>query len=264
MKYDLVVSNFPFQSTNEGERNIGAPLWPQFISRSMDFLNDGGTLACITPATWMNRAKGGAWKTISQYDLLSVNPNVKEYFPNVGGGGGTFSAMTLKKQPYGGKTIIGDAEIDFHNDIIPSNNKLMNKENLKLLGELLERKLDMDVHTGPSHPSINSNNYSHKQTRKHQYETYYSGHPERRSMWCDEPIGHYGEWKLVVANSGAFYKSLEITDKGVGRQSNYVLGTKKELKRIKKLLLSDDSKRLCELMMEGNFNNALECICNEV
>ncbi len=259
MKYDFCLMNPPFSEASDASFRVA--LWPKFIKTAMDNLKEGGTLTCVCPTTWMNKAKGGAWKTISQYDLVMVSPNVKEYFPGTGGHGCTFSTITLKKQPYSGKTLIdGKFEIDFHNNVIPANNKMITENNMKILDELLKRKLDLDVLSGPKNPSINSDSYSDKKTRRHQYETYYSGASHRRSIWCDEPIGHYGDWKLIVACCGSFYKTMEITDKGVGRQSNYVLGTKKELKRIKKLLLSDDSRVLCELMMEGNYNNALEYI----
>ena len=262
MKYDLIIGNPPYQSVNEGERNIGAPLWPQFIEKGMEMLVDGGILAYVTPATWMNKAKSGAWKTISQYDLQKVTSNVHEYFPNVDIPNG-ISTIIMKKAPYSGVTLIdGEFEIDFHNDEMPVNSKLLSKENLEKFKSLMSVKLNVEVFSGPTKPSINSDSYSEKKTRKHQYETYYSGRQDRRSIWCDEPIGHYGEWKLVVSCSGAFYKTMEITDKGVGRQGNYVLGTKKELNRIKKLLLSDDSKTLCELNMYGRYNNALEYICD--
>jgi len=265
MKYDLVIGNPPYQSINEGERNIGAPLWPQFIAKGMDMLVDGGTLAYVMPATWMNRAPGGAWKHIKKYDLEYVNPNVHEYFPGVDVPNG-ISVIRLRKQDYSGVTSVSDEfEINFHEDDFPINTKLLTPENMLKFKRLMERKLDVEVFSGPNNPSINGDQYSEKKTRQHKYETYYSGHIDRRSIWCDEPVGHHGELKLVVACSGAFYKTMEITTKGVGRQGNYILGDSvRQLNRIKKLLLSDDSKTLCELMMYGRFNNALEYICNEV
>jgi hypothetical protein len=262
MEFDVVLSNPPYQSANQGERNIGAPEWPNFISLGMNSLVEGGVGVFITPATWMNRSKQGAWKSIRDYDLTFVNPNVKEHFPNVGGNGGTFCYFVMKKQKYSGSTeISGGQQINFHEDVIPKNNKYVNEEGFRIIKSLLGKTVDTNVLSGPIKPSINSDHWSDVKTDTHLYETYYSGASDRRSIWCDEPVGDHGKWKLVVASSGSIYKTMEITKKGVGRQGNYILGESKEqLEQVLELLLSDDSRTLCEVMLEGNYNNALEYV----
>ena len=70
--------------------------------------------------------------------------------------------------------------------------------------------------------------------------------------------------KLIVASSGNIYQTLEITTKGAGRQTNYILGDKSYLEEIKKLLLTDESKTLCNLMQNGNYNNALKFIVRRI
>ena len=259
MKFDLVIGNPPYQSPNEsGERNIGAPLWPVFIGKSMEWLNDNGTLAFITPATWMTRANGGAWKHMRKYDLTYVCPDASEHFPGVGS---TFTWFTLEKRPYGGVTELSTGvKVDFHNDAIPTSNTKMNKEDFEDLNRLMTRTMDLEIHSGPIHPSITSTSWSPVKTDRHIYETYYSGKEDRQDIWCDEPVGHHGEFKLVVPSNGSIYKTARITRQGVGRQGNYILGTKKELKRILGLMNSDDSKRLNDIMREGGYNNALRYI----
>jgi len=118
----------------------------------------------------------------------------------------------------------------------------------------------LTIYSGPVNPSINSDQWSTKQTRKHKYDTYYSGKEDRQDIYCDEPIGHYGEWKLVVPSNGSIYRTARITKQGVGRQGNYILGTKKRLQEILTLMNSDDSKRLNDIMREGGYNNALKYI----
>jgi hypothetical protein len=72
-------------------------------------------------------------------------------------------------------------------------------------------------------------------------------------MWCDTPVGDVGKLKLVVPNSGNVYNNCEITEKGAGRQTSYVLGSQEELEQIRKSMMSDESKKLTELMAEGNY-----------
>jgi hypothetical protein len=261
MKFDLSLSNPPYQSVNRGERNIGAPEWPNFISLGMNSLVEGGVGVFVTPATWMNRSKQGAWKSIRDQDLMFVNPNVKEHFPGVGGNGGTFCYFIMSKQNYSGKTTLPEGtQIDFHNATLPKNNRYMNVEGFQTVESLLRRTIKTDVLSGPINPSINSDHWSDVKTDTHVYETYYSGASDRRSIWCDEPVGDHGKWKLIVASSGSIYKTMEVTKKGVGRQGNYILGGKKELEQLMMTIQNRESKLLCEVMMEGNYNNALKYI----
>ena len=260
IQFDAIVGNPPYQKLRE-VRNIGAPVWPLFIEKSMSLLKDGGHLDYLVPATWMNRKSKGAWKYISPYNLTYVDPDMKEHFPEVGGNGGTFSRLILKKEPYGGVTSICDKfKVNFHTDNIPENNKLLTKESLHFLEKTTPNTLELDVKSGPIKPSINSDHWSFEKTETHIYNVYYSGDPKRRSIWCDLPVGDPGKLKLVVASSGKVYDTYEITDKGVGRQANYVLGTLQELELIRDKMLTENSKRLCALKTAGNFTDPLRSI----
>jgi len=260
MEFDVIVGNPPYQRLRD-VRNTGAPLWPQFISKSMSLLKKDGILDFLVPATWMNRKLRGAWKFIAPYDLVYVDPDVKKFFPGVGGNGGTFSRLKLANRPYGGVTSVGGKfEINFHTEEIPENNRMFTSENLMFLQQIKDYILPLSVKSGPINPSINSEHWSPEKTITHIYETYYSGDPKRRSIWCDQPVGDYGKLKLVVASSGSIYETCEITSKGVGRQANYVMGTREELVLLRGLMLQEKSKLLCELKTAGNFTNPLSCI----
>lgn len=262
MRFNVVIGNPPYQRPRE-VRNIGAPIWPDFIESSLEHVLDDGIIKLIIPSTWMNRRNGKAWNLIKSNNLVFCDPDVKWAFPNVGGHGGTFSLIHLKKGDYCGKTSIrGEFDIDIINDIIPSNNKMMSKDNIEFLHSMTPKLLAVDVKSGPINPSINSNNYSKHQTDRHKFNIYYSGASDRKSIWCCEPIGDYGELKLVVPNSGNNYNNMEITTKGAGRQTNYVLGTQKELETLRDMMLSEDSRRMNKIMSEGNYNSPLKWIVN--
>ena len=261
MKFDVVFGNPPYQSpTDSGERNIGAPLWPKFISKSMSVLKPGGVMSFITPATWFSRSDRGAWGEIKKHNLTYVNPDVEHHFKGVGS---TFCYFILEKSSYGGKTELSTGGfIDFHNDPIPTNNSQLNIASVERLKTLLAKCVPLDVKSGPVDPSINSDHWSNTQTKTHQYETYYSGRSDRKSIWCDRPIGDHGKLKLVVPNNfwGNFEPYVEITTKGVGRQAYYVLGTEEELLQLKDWMLSADSLGLTLLMAAGRFTNSLKYI----
>ncbi len=261
MKFDVIIGNPPYQRNRE-ERNIGAPLWPSFIEDSLNLVADDGIIKLVLPATWLNRSPGSkAWKLISSNNLVYCDPDVKWAFPGVGGNGGTFSIIHLRKGEYCGKTSIrGEFNVDIINDVIPTNNSLITNENIEYINTNIPEVMPLTVHTGPVKPSINSESYSDTRDDTHQHNIYYSGAANRRSIWCDEPVGHCGELKLVVPNSGNFYDNMEITTKGAGRQTTYVIGTIEQLESIRDRMLSPESKKLNELMSEGNYNYPLRWV----
>jgi hypothetical protein len=242
-------------------RNIGAPIWVDFLEKSAEVVKDDGHMLFIIPSTWMNRASRGAWKHIQPHDLIYVNPDVKTHFPNVGGNGGTFSVIYMLKRAYSGITSIrGEFTVNLHLDDIPVNNKKFSEESIEFLRECENNRLNVEWFAGSVEPSINSNHWSTEKTDQHTFETFYSGAADRRSLWCDKSIGHYGHLKLVIPASGNLYKNMEITTKGVGRQANYVLGTEKELKDIMSMILKENNMKFVLLRSEGNYINPLKHI----
>ena len=261
MQFDVVLGNPPYQSpTSSGERNIGTPLWPKFISTGMSMLKPDGVMAFITPTTWLNRSDRGAWGEIAKHDLTYINPDVEHHFKGVGS---TFCYFTLRKSSYGGKTQLSTGGyVDFCNDPIPTNNRQLNVTAVERTKALLAKCVPLDVKSGPVDPSINSDHWSSTQTETHQFETYYSGRSDRKSIWCDSPIGDHGKLKLVVPNNfwGSLEPYIEITTKGVGRQAYYVLGDEARLLQLKEWMLSTDSRDLTLLMAAGRYTNALKYI----
>ena len=116
MKFDVIVGNPPYQDNKEKKSSGTNNLWPLFIEKSIDLLNENGHLAFITPATWMRKSRdilrkkelGGSKRVLTDFfqpnNLIYVNiGGAKKYFPNVGS---TFTHYILQKAPYSGKTKI--------------------------------------------------------------------------------------------------------------------------------------------------------------
>lgn len=113
MKFDVIVGNPPYQDKDLPENNA---LWPRFVNKSIDLLQNSGFLAMITPSSWMNPS-GEEVKRNSQYNTglirknifgkyntiaINVSAAVKKYF-NVGS---SFSYFVVKKEPAIGSTLI--------------------------------------------------------------------------------------------------------------------------------------------------------------
>jgi hypothetical protein len=254
VEFDVIVGNPPYQRARE-VRNVGSPLWPDFIEKSISLVKPGGVVSLVVPFTWMQKnARSKAWKIISQNDLISLMPFVDWAFPGVDTGG--ITVITLRKQPYSGSTLLPDGTVVDITKPTPSNNREWTAEVFDFLRS--HEKLKLDVKTGPINPSINSNHWSPVQTETHCYEIFYSSAKKRRSVWCDEPIGDWGKLKLAVPTYGDMYGTAKITEAGCGRQVEYVLGSREELEELKAKLESSESRRMNYLNAYGSYHSPLK------
>jgi hypothetical protein len=90
MKFDYILGNPPFQSENGGGNKRGSgssALWFQIVRNSLKLLKPGGELKYITPTPLFSG--GDVYRSLfigvgSNYDVVSVNFDTNEYFPNIG------------------------------------------------------------------------------------------------------------------------------------------------------------------------------------
>lgn len=90
MKFDYILGNPPFQSEKGGgslRGSTSAALWFQIVTNSLELLKPGGEIKFITPTPLFSG--GDVYRTLfvgetSKYDVVSVNFNTNEYFPNIG------------------------------------------------------------------------------------------------------------------------------------------------------------------------------------
>lgn len=90
MKFDYILGNPPFQSEKGGgslRGSTSAALWFQIVTNSLDLLNPGGEIKFITPTPLFSG--GDVYRSLfvgstSKYDVVSVNFDTNEYFPNIG------------------------------------------------------------------------------------------------------------------------------------------------------------------------------------
>jgi hypothetical protein len=81
-KFDIVVSNPPFQKTVNGQRfHAAANHWPEFVVKAEALTNTDGVFALITPNGWMTpsadvgKGKGGIriYDYLRNYKTISIN-----------------------------------------------------------------------------------------------------------------------------------------------------------------------------------------------
>lgn len=90
MKFDMIIGNPPFQSEKGGgslRGSTSAALWFQIVCNSLELLKPGGEIKFITPTPLFSG--GDVYRTLfigatSKYDVVSVNFDTNNYFPNIG------------------------------------------------------------------------------------------------------------------------------------------------------------------------------------
>jgi len=149
MKFNVIVGNPPYQ---EGGRDDQAnKLWPQFVKKAYDVVEDNGHVAMITPNGWMQPTadigKGTGKNALSIFnDIFKKNnlivanidsDNIREtHFKGVGS---TFSYYLFQKASYSGGTEFitptGSVQIDISNiDSLP---KVTSKESLSIVKKMV-------------------------------------------------------------------------------------------------------------------------------
>jgi hypothetical protein len=124
MKFDVILGNPPYQSADST-----MSLWPLFVEKSMQLLNEGGHLAMVTPATWMRPSndikrppKEGGSKQVFADFMKVYNTKIidtghaKKHFEV----GSTITWYVIEKCDYKGVTTVidpqgGQTQVDLRN-----------------------------------------------------------------------------------------------------------------------------------------------------
>ena len=250
MRFDVVIGNPPFQ----GVHKKASKLWPKFYELGMGLLKEDGILTYVAPATWLNRAPRGAWRYLSQWDIVTLTSDASQWFPGVGS---TFAVTQIYDRPYGGVTRVNDTfDLDLHSDVFPADNTQLTEENTTFIRQMKSSQLTLDIRSGSQIP-IDDPRLSLTQTEEHQYETYYSSAKNRRSIWCSEPHGEYGKLKLIVGLYGNPLKTPEISTKSAGAKTKYILGNQKDLEYTLSLIQRPDNMKWVSMMQTDAFSHPL-------
>lgn len=148
MKFDVIIGNPPFQDGGRGDE--ANKLWPYFVKKAADLVEDNGYVAMISPNSWMQPTadigKGNSKNSVSIFnDIFKENnlvvANVDSdairdtHFKGVGS---TFSYYVFQKSKYSGNTEFitptGKINVDIrHIDSLP---KITSKESLSIMDKL--------------------------------------------------------------------------------------------------------------------------------
>ncbi|MDX1371096.1 MAG: Eco57I restriction-modification methylase domain-containing protein [Nitrososphaeraceae archaeon] len=259
MKYDCVIGNPPYQDPNN--ITTGSPLWPKFIKKGVEILKDDGVIAFITPTTWMNKKKRGAWGAFKELDLFLIFPSVKEFFPNVGGQGLNFTTFFARKSTNkSNSTLIKLTHDEFH---IDANNIILPIGYIKWSKDLfnfIHKANEIGFYKGKRgavKPSINSDHYSQVKTITHKHPVMYSGRKNRRELWIDQLLPDHYDLKLICPVSGNIYETMQIKEVAAGRQTEYITNNYMTLNTIIKHIKHPISKKIHRFYANGNYHSLI-------
>lgn len=71
-KFDIIIGNLPFNEETNEENRKTVSLWPRFVYKSLDILNENGYLAFIHPQNWRS-PENKLWNILSNKQLLYIH-----------------------------------------------------------------------------------------------------------------------------------------------------------------------------------------------
>jgi hypothetical protein len=215
---DVIIGNPPYQ---DGERKDAAnKLWPQVVVKANEILNDNGTVAFITPISWMQPTadigKGSAGTNIFR-DIFKKNNFVyadidseklkTTYFSTVGS---TFSYFVYQKNNYAGKTRVntsnGVVDIDISKmNFLP---KELSVESINIMQKMNGVPFDFE----DQNHNLNGDE-SPSQDTDHIYKIYHTNAKGGKYIY-GEKINPYANLPKVIVSLSGEYKAIVDTEHG--------------------------------------------------
>jgi hypothetical protein len=261
MKFDLIIGNPPFQ---EGGRDDQAnKLWPHFIKKSSDLLNDNGYCVMISPTGWMQPTadigKGTGANAVSIFnDVFKKNnfilANVdsdslqKKYFPGVGS---TFSYFVFQKAVYAGTTEFITPTGSIHVDVtsIDSLPKVTSSYSLSIVKKM--------VGTAFAFNDQNHNLNGHEQATPdatHIHKVYHTNKKGGTYWYADTLSQFNAKPKVIITLSGKYLAVFNNTDGFTNMCMALICKTDDEAKQAEIVLNSKLYRFWVEMQKFSGFN----------
>jgi site-specific DNA-methyltransferase (adenine-specific) len=197
MKFDVIVGNPPYQGNNDKgtKQPKSHNLWSKFVDRGVELLNDNGSIAFVTPDSWMSPSSQ-VLKMFKDNSLIWVDTTVGKYFTV----GSSFTAWIMQKNKNTQTALIDSLAVDINNlqylprdfaSTFPIHNKVINSK-----GSKLEILFDTTCHSDYKHKKL-----SDSKDEEYKYETF---HTNAQSKFSKIKSKHYSSSKIVWTTSGYF------------------------------------------------------------
>ena len=255
MKFDLYITNPPYQSTNEkGERNDQAKnLWSKFVKLGHDITKDGGIFCLVTPNNWMSVSSdiGKGPKGIKfykdyfqKYKVSDININdCKKYFKKAGVDAGTsFSYFVVEKTESKKFTTRVKSELDeFDIDLrdVPLLPKEISKDNIDILKKFFFSGKEIMQWRGNNTPeaSLDGIETSDKPSKKFKYKIYSRPAKGGTYFYRADKMENFDKAKVIISESGHYKPVYDDGQLGYDHFGHvYILKDGETIENIKSVL----------------------------
>jgi len=214
MEFDVVIGNPPYQDSSTESRD--KKLWTKFVWKSLELLQDGGTLSFVTPSSLVGRTRLPAKMRevlSTSYSLDWLDHTANKFFPNVGV---DICAWSVSKKTYTGETKVIDPDDERTVDI---REELPIPSALKVSDDLAEKIYGQIGLDGVPELKRDYNDVDQTPCEGGKYLNYISG--RNKKFLTNDVCKNTGKLKVVFSFS-ATYKQWFITDANVSGTNVYV------------------------------------------
>jgi len=261
LKFKLIAGNPPFQ---EGGRDDEAnKLWPHFIKKASELVDDNGYVVMISPTNWMQPTadigKGDGANAVNIFNDIFKKNNLilanidsdslqKTYFPGVGS---TFSYFILQKAAYSGITEF----------ITPTGSIQLNIQDIRSLPKVtssLSLSLTKKMKGTPfNFQDQNHGLNGHEQALKdgiHKYRAYHTN-KKGGTYWFADTKGNFNDSpKVIISLSGKYLAVVNSKDGFTNMCMALICETKDEAEQAGNILNSKLYRFWVEMQKFSGFN----------
>lgn len=277
MKFNVVIGNPPYRKG--GRKDQANKLWPLFVKKGYDLIEDDGYVAMITPNGWMQPTadigKGTGTNALSIFNDIFKKNNLilanvdsdrirEQYFKGVGS---TFSYYIFQKAVYFGSTDFITATDKIQIDIskIESLPKITSKESLSIVKRMRGKSFTfqdqnhglngMEGDTPGEITQVKkTKNGNIKTIHKLQYKIYHTN-KKGGIYWYGEKLNPYSSKpKVIISLSGTYLPVFNNTDGFSNMCLAVVCNTDDEAVRAKNILSSKLYRFWVEMQKFSGFN----------
>lgn len=218
MRPDAIVSNPPFQSTNNTDKKQPEShnLWSKFALKANEILADDGYIAFITPDSW-GSPNSKVLKMFKENSLLNINTNISQYFNGIGS---SFTAWTYQKN-HNTKTVdIDGTKVDLDAlHYLPRDPARTFSIHNKVINTDYDR-LNVACDTKAAHSDWKKKAISKEQDAEYKYPTH---HTNAQRVFAKKKSNDFDSYKVVWTTSGYFKPFLDDGNIGTTETSLYIV-----------------------------------------
>lgn len=255
--WDLIIANPPYS----GEGNKNKNIFQEFITLSIDLLNDKGYLCFITPNSWMtyNNNNKVLKKLLKYGSFIVIDNDVKKYFKNIGS---SFTVFVWQKNVYDNKTYIVNNYLkkDIQTNInIPKNLPFIPLYISQSIIDIIQKSIDVENRNKFGY-RCDLHNFTQKKSLQDEYSDdfpYRTIHTLRKTRYANKKQDIYDKYIIVIPLSTYYIPIIEYNANVTQSVGYFSFDSKEEAEQYKDRILKDEYKLLIHLTRYGNFNNLL-------